>query len=318
MIRSACLIFNPVAGQGDSEQDLKTIRSLLETEIKLDIRFTSKEIGAEQLAKDAIQQGVEAVIVSGGDGTISAVVAALVGTKVPLGVISRGTANAFAHALNIPNTIQGACETILTGYTRVVDAAICNGKPMMLMAGVGFEAEAIEQADRRAKDRLGVFAYIWGAVRQLKKIRQFQTKIETEDRIIRVPAAAVTVANAAAYTSIFAQGPTEVVADDGLLDVTIVASPTIPGVVITSYALLRSALGGYPIDRKEVGYLRAKYVRVETDPPQKVVVDGEIIGTTPIEMECIPKGIEVFIPEWEKRPVENLNELPGVEIKMKN
>jgi diacylglycerol kinase family enzyme len=84
-----------------------------------------------------------------------------VGTNIPLGIISRGTANAFANALDIPNTIEAACENILGGLTRVVDAATCNGEmPMVLLAGVGFEAETVELADREMKNRWGMLAYI--------------------------------------------------------------------------------------------------------------------------------------------------------------
>ena len=142
-MRSACLIFNPVAGQSDPEQDLLTIQTLLEPEIDLDIRLTTPDVDAGQLAHEAVARGVHMIIASGGDGTLSAAAEALVGTNIPLGVISRGTANAFASALEIPDTIEAACQTILTGTMRVVDTARCNGKPMVLLAGVRFEAEMV-------------------------------------------------------------------------------------------------------------------------------------------------------------------------------
>lgn len=151
----ACLIFNPVAGQSDPEQDLAAIRALLEPEIDLDIRFTTEDVDGDTIAKEAIAQGARIIIASGGDGTLSATAAALVGTSIPLGVISRGTANAFAGALDLPDTIPAACEIILGGATRVVDAALCNGLPMVLLAGIGFEAETVERADRQAKSALG-------------------------------------------------------------------------------------------------------------------------------------------------------------------
>lgn len=49
---------------------------------------------------------------------------------------------------------------ILGGATRVLDVARCNGLPMVLLAGIGFEAEAVERADRQAKNRFGLLAYI--------------------------------------------------------------------------------------------------------------------------------------------------------------
>ena len=59
MERTACLIFNPVAGQGDSEQDLATIKACLEPEITLDVQFTSKEVDAAELARQAVANNAQ-------------------------------------------------------------------------------------------------------------------------------------------------------------------------------------------------------------------------------------------------------------------
>jgi diacylglycerol kinase family enzyme len=87
--------------------------------VDLDIRLTTAGIGADQLAQEAVAEGVSMIIASGGYGTLSAAVVALVETKIPLGIISRGTANALANTLGISNTLEAACKTILHGYTRV-------------------------------------------------------------------------------------------------------------------------------------------------------------------------------------------------------
>ena len=72
------------------------------------------------------------------------------------------------------------------------------------------------------------------------------------------------------------------------------------------------------VEREGVGYLRSSWVKVTTDPPQKVVVDGEIIGKTPIEVKCIPDGLNVFVPTAEEvQPDEQLDNLPGISIKLK-
>src|SRR4028119_2018663 len=86
MKRSACLIFNPVAGQSDPDQDLSQIQALLDPEFDLDIRLTTPEVDASQLAYDAVARGVHLVIASGGDGTLSAAAEALVGTNIPFGI----------------------------------------------------------------------------------------------------------------------------------------------------------------------------------------------------------------------------------------
>ncbi|MEM7591058.1 MAG: YegS/Rv2252/BmrU family lipid kinase [Cyanobacteria bacterium P01_A01_bin.83] len=318
MTRSACLIFNPVAGQGDSEQDLATIKSILEPKFDLDIQFTTKEVGGGELARQAIANNAEIIIASGGDGTVSAVAEALIGTNIPLGAIARGTANAFVNALEISDQIETACQIIVDGATKKVDTGICNGKPMILLAGIGFEAETVEDADRETKDRLGMLAYVLSGLKQLREFEEFETTIETDDKIIKVDANAVTIANAAPSTSILAHGTAGVVYDDGLLDVTIIAPETRASAIAISYHLLQSASNDEAAERSDIGYLRTKWVKVTTNPPQKVVVDGEIIGSTPIEVECIPQGLTVFAPaEHVFQAEEKLEHLSGIEIEIK-
>ncbi|MEA5581141.1 YegS/Rv2252/BmrU family lipid kinase [Nodularia harveyana UHCC-0300] len=319
MKRSACLIFNPVAGQGDPEEELAIIRSLLEPEIDLDIYQTTKEVGADELAQAAVERGVEAIIASGGDGTLSAAAMAIVGTEIPLGIISRGTANAFAAALRIPDTIEAACETILEGSTRFVDAAYCNGKPMVLLVGIGFEAETVEMADREAKKRFGIMAYVLAGVQQLRKLSNFDVEIETEDRIISTSAAAVTVANAAPPSSVLAQGPAGIIYDDGLLDLTIVAPENKAGAIAATFHLLQTASMNSAAERDDIGYLRGNKFKITAEPPQKVVLDGEIIGTTPVEIYCVPAGLKIFVPrDQATSPMEKLEGLPNLTVEMKN
>jgi YegS/Rv2252/BmrU family lipid kinase len=318
MKRSACLIFNPVAGQGNSEQELNQIRALLEPEIDLDIYLTTEEIGADQLAKEAVERGVNEIIASGGDGTLSAAAAAVVNTGIPLGIISRGTANAFATALGIADTIEAACENILQGATRKVDIAYCNDLPMVLLVGVGFEAETVEKADRDAKNRFGIMAYVLAGLQQLRNFESFDVEIETEDKIIKTSAAAVTVANAAPSTSVLAQGPAGIIYDDGLLDLTIVAPVNKAGAIAATYHLFQTASAGHAVERDDIGYLRAKQFKITTEPPQKVVLDGEIIGTTPIEVRCIPGGLTIFVPLVEEDVlIEKLDGLPNLTIELK-
>jgi YegS/Rv2252/BmrU family lipid kinase len=317
-MRSAYLIFNPVAGQGDAELDLAKICAILESTIDLEVHHTSAEVDADQLALAAVQQGVEAVIVAGGDGTISATANALMGTLIPLGVISRGTANAFANALDLPTTIEAACQTILEGNTRVVDAAKCNGMPMVLLAGIGFEAETVERTGRESKNRLGMLAYILAGMEQLGQMTQFDAEIETDDKIINVTASAITIANAAPPTSILAHGSAGVIFDDGLLDVTIIAPANRTGAIAASYELLTSALKGDATTRPDIGYLRTKKLTITTEPPQKVVIDGEVRGTTPMTIECIPSSLTVFSPRDETvQPLERLDGLANLSIDYK-
>ena len=154
------------------------------------------------------------------------------------------------------------------------------------------KAETVNLADRNAKNRLGMLAYVLAGLKQVGKMNQFEVEIELEDKIVAVSAAAITIANAAPPTSILAQGAAGVVFDDGMLDLTIVAPATPLVAIATAFDLLSSTLRGEASDRDDVGFLRAKRFKITTNPPQKVVLDGEVIGTTPVEVECIPGGFD--------------------------
>ncbi|MBE9167660.1 YegS/Rv2252/BmrU family lipid kinase [Pleurocapsales cyanobacterium LEGE 06147] len=316
MTRKACLIFNPVAGQSDPDRDLEQIKTLLSSEIELDIQLTSKDVDIEQLAREAVECGVDAILAAGGDGTLSATAAALIETNIPLGVISRGTANAFAAALGIPNTIEAACQTILEGTIKKVDTAKCNGKPMLLLTGIGFEAETMKNTSRQAKNRWGMLAYIISGIRQISQFEPFKVELETDEKIIRIiKVGSVTIANAAPPTSILAQGPAGIVSDDGLLDITIVALENWAGAIAASYHLLQTGMKGNATQRDDIGYLRSKRIKVTTEPPQKVALDGEFIGYTPVEVECLTKSLAIYVPAAvAEDSLEKLEGLPGIEI----
>jgi diacylglycerol kinase family enzyme len=145
-------------------------------------------------------------------------------TGIPLGIIPRGTANAFAVALGLPTNLRAACENIASGNTRRVDAARCNDIPMIWLAGVGFEAGMVDKADRDLKNRLGPLAYILSGAQQIFDQQPFKALIEIEGKQMELETGAMTIANAAPPTSVMAQGFGEVIPDDGVLEVTISTS----------------------------------------------------------------------------------------------
>ena len=302
----AYLIFNPVSGQGNPDRELETIRSILEPQMNLHIIVTQPDIDPVIQAKEAIakiqanenesEDGMGCLIASGGDGTVSAIAGTTIGTGIPFGVIPRGTANAFAVALGLPTNLRSACETIATKHTRTIDAAYCNNIPMILLAGVGFEAGMVDNAHRELKNRLGTLAYVLSATQQLFTQEDFNAKIEIEDKVLEFTTGAVTVANAAPSTSIMAQGFGAVIPDDGLLEVTIPVSKNWREDINTSASLIVSALAKSQVEDQNLIRLRTPKLKLFTEPPQKLVVDGEVFEANPVEFVCIAKGLTVFCP----------------------
>jgi YegS/Rv2252/BmrU family lipid kinase len=301
MKRSLCLIFNPVSGQGDSEHDLNLIQQRLEPSFQLVTYLTTPETGSHELKQFLTDTAIDLVIASGGDGTVSAVAEALVETAQPsvtkpLGIIPRGTANAFATALGIPSNLLAACDVISHGAPRLLDTARCNDRLMLLLAGVGFEAETVVRANRAAKAQWGAMAYILAGLQQLRQQDLFTAEIEITGQVSHFQAGAITIANAAPPTSVLAQGFGQVIPDDGLLDVTIGTADTEIKALDAIADLLGAAIYKIPTTRDDIICLRTPKIKVTANPQQKVVVDGEILGTTPIDVQCVSRSLSVIVP----------------------
>jgi diacylglycerol kinase (ATP) len=117
-------------------------------------RFAPKQV--KRLLKD----GVDLLFVWGGDGMVQRCVDALAGTDVALAVVPAGTANLFATNLGIPQDIEEAVAIGLRGDRRKLDAGRFNGEHFAVMAGAGFDAAMIRDADGTLKERLGRAAYV--------------------------------------------------------------------------------------------------------------------------------------------------------------
>lgn len=301
----AYMIFNPVAGQGNPNIDLATIREMLEPQILVNVIMTQPNVDPADQAREIIANiqskqendiGQSLIIASGGDGTVSAVAGATIGTGIPLGIIPRGTANAFSVGLGIPTNLRAACATILAGNTHVVDAARCNDIPMILLAGLGFEAGMVDKASRELKNELGNLAYLLAGVKQLATAQPFTATVEFGDQVTQFTTTAITIANVAPPTSVSAQGLGRVIPDDGLLEVTIATGQTRFQNLSALVSLAASATRGNPNQREDILGFRTPKLKITTDPPQKLVIDGEIVEANPVEFECIPDGLTIFAP----------------------
>lgn len=303
--RRGYLIFNPIAGQGDPETELAEIRSYLEPQFMLQVWKTqpnldpadqAKELIKEIKAFDAEGEGESIIIASGGDGTVGAVASALQGSDIPLGIIPRGTANAFSVALGIPTGVKAACTNLLLGNLRRVDVAVCNDRPMILLAGLGFEAGMVDKASRELKNILGPMAYIFSGARQLVDQQPFQATMQIDGNEYQLDTSAITVANAAPATSVMAQGFGEVIPDDGLLEV-IVATPKdrMAGFSVLS-SLAWSAIKSSNANHSNIACFRTKQIEIKLNDVQKLVIDGEVLDAETVTVSVNPQALQVVAP----------------------
>ncbi len=304
--RRGYLIFNPVSGQGDPEMELAEIRAHLEPQFMLQIWKTRPDRDPAEQAKDLIKEinafdaegeGDSIIIASGGDGTVGAVASALQNSNIPLGIIPRGTANAFSVALGIPTGLKAACTNLLLGNLRRVDVALCNSRPMILLAGLGFEAGMVDKASRELKNILGPMAYIFSGARQLVDQQPFHATMQIDGKEYRLDASVITMANAAPATSVMAQGFGEVIPDDGLLEV-IVASPKdrMSGLSVLSSLAWSAIMSSSANHNNNIACFRTKELQIELDDVQKLVIDGEVLDAKTITLSVNPEALQVVAP----------------------
>jgi diacylglycerol kinase (ATP) len=127
----------------------------------------------------AVEQGAELVFAWGGDGMVQRCIDVLAGSKVRLAIIPAGTANLFATSLGIPKDIEKAVAIGLRGEYRKLDVGRFNGERFGVMAGAGFDAAMIRDADGGLKDRFGRVAYVWTGSENLRS-KPFRAKIEID------------------------------------------------------------------------------------------------------------------------------------------
>lgn len=126
---------------------------------------------APKRARQAVDAGADLVFVWGGDGTVQRCVNALAGTGVEIAILPAGTANLLATNLGVPKDLPGAVSVGLHGDRRHLDTGTVNGEHFAVMAGAGFDALMIRDADRGLKDRVGRAAYVWTGAKNLNASR---------------------------------------------------------------------------------------------------------------------------------------------------
>jgi YegS/Rv2252/BmrU family lipid kinase len=166
----AVLICNPEAGRRKRLRPAEIRKAKEELEragIEVAIREISAAASGARLALDAVQSGVDLVIVCGGDGTINGVLGGMARSQVPLAILPGGTANVLARELGLPLDIVKAARKIPTSAPRRLALGCADGRFFLAMAGVGFDARVVKAMNGQWKAVLGMGSYILEAIRQL-------------------------------------------------------------------------------------------------------------------------------------------------------
>ena len=293
---SEVLIFNPKTGKYASRRpSVAEIGARLNSKgINAEIISTEGPGDATRIAAAAGRNGTRSVIVSGGDGTINEALQGLVGTKVRLAILPRGTANVLARELELPLDIDAAAEVIARGKTRrihvgcAIDETNNSRRYFLLMAGIGLDASVVRRVHPRLKKHFGKAAFWFSGLSHLADWQPTSFKIAINGE--EFPATYVAIGKAASYGGDLAVTPR------AQLD-----QPDFEVCVIDSQSRLRYLQllpyvmrNGVPEDNNEVRFFRTSRVHATGDA--LVQVDGELIGKLPMRFEIAEETIEVVVP----------------------
>jgi YegS/Rv2252/BmrU family lipid kinase len=289
------VIFNPVSGKTDPEERMRVISEALAGHgYTCQFIATSKERGAKVLAKEALEDGIDLMAVSGGDGTVMEVLSAMVGTDIPVAVLPAGTGNLLSANLGIPMTVPEAVEVALSGLPYRLDLARSDDdRYFAIMGGMGLDGEMIEEADREAKDKLGIFAYFLAAAHNLGR-RRTPVLIRLDGKPpLRRRVKSVLIANMGKMTGGLEAIPTAS-PTDGLLDVGIVkARTTGQWLRLLGYGLL-----GRSHEAPDLEVYQARRISIAALQPQPVQFDGEEGGhRRELNAEVVPGAVVILVPE---------------------
>jgi len=180
--------------------DLDLFSALIEDEFRIHGHSATVELVAgseieEAIAKAAVREDIDVLLVGGGDGTVSSAAGALMNRKVALGILPAGTMNLFARTLQIPQSIEAAVASLADGTIIAVDIATVNGTPFIHQFAVGMHARMVRMRERLDYgSRLGkMYATTKALVTTLRSLPLVEAEIDIdgETRRVRTPALAV-------------------------------------------------------------------------------------------------------------------------------
>lgn len=170
-MRRAALLFNPRAGQGRGARTFARIGAALREAYALEELPTEGPKHCRALARGAVERGLDAVFVLGGDGTLRVAASELVGSATALGPLPGGTTNVVAGALGLPADPVAAARALTTGSVRELDVGRAGSGVFLMQVSGGLDARVMAAVDPRWKRRFGKLAIAWIGLREWARYR---------------------------------------------------------------------------------------------------------------------------------------------------
>lgn len=286
------IIVNPKAGRGRALKVLSRAQEVLVAAgWDLDVSLTQRPNHATEIARKAAEQRVPLIAVIGGDGTINEVIQGICETKTRLAIIPGGTGNDHARSLNIPLNPDKAAAMIAQGKVINMDIGKERERDFGCLVAMGFPVDVIDHTNKKHRFLGGSLAILSSVWQTLKDLHFHKARVTLDDASFSVTTCGIFVLNTSSVGGGFRFSP-EADITDGLLDIMIVEPVTTWDLLST----LPKAYKGKHLGHPAIRLHRARSVRIETTRPIPKMFDGEVLGTTPIEVTVKPKALKVVVP----------------------
>lgn len=191
-------VVNPFAGHGSKAKIPELIVKYVDKiKFDYDLVFTEYAGHASEMAKEAKEKGLDAVISVGGDGTVNEVASALAYSDTALGIIPGGSGNGLSMHLGIGRNARKAIRIINEFHTKFIDTATVNDKFYVNMAGVGIDGLVAYKTKQSSKR--GFRTYLKGALSEAVKYKNQTYKVEIDGEVQQGKFLSINVANGSMF-----------------------------------------------------------------------------------------------------------------------
>jgi diacylglycerol kinase (ATP) len=287
------VIYNPTAGRGRARRHVREIEEYLRSRgARADCEPSTGPDDLVRIAAESSRAGYDRVVVCGGDGTLNLALRDFDLTRGTLALIPTGSGDDFARVLGLPRrNLRAACDVALGGHVREVDVALANDLRYLGVAGLGFDSEVAEYANRNVKFLRGSAVYLYAIFRVLPRFtpRAVRLAVDGLTRSERIMFAAV--GNSRQYGGGIRITPDAVV-DDGQLDLCVVHETTRVELLKT----LPKAYSGAHTKSPFVEMGRGREFHFEGEQPMAVYADGEPLTRTPVTFRLAAERLKICVP----------------------
>ena len=290
-----CCIVNARSGSTGEPFGDVVVKLFAKHGVRAEIIELDKDHPPTTLAENAVRADYDVIVAAGGDGTINAVAAALVGNKsVKFGVIPRGTLNHFARALEIPTDMEKAVENIIAGHVRIIDVGQVNDRIFVNNSSVGLYASIVRMRENLQHAGLSKWpAAMLASIRIFWRYRRLALELvsKTGDAI-QYNTSMLFVGNNAYEVSFPTLGARPTL-EGGRIWIMMPKSATRAGLIASFLKMISGLESASDAVTMEVTQLTVNSMRRFL----KVAIDGEVVQLrSPLKYSSRPKALQVIVP----------------------